>query len=156
MIVLGIDPGTQRVGYGVVKKSGGEFSFVSAGTFRVINRGAAALLEIGSEMKKIIKKFKPEALAIEKLYFSKNKKTALRVAEARGVLILAALESGIKIKEYGPNEVKTGIAGYGFADKRAVLKMVRLTLREPLLEMIDDASDALALAILGANDSRER
>lgn len=152
MIVLGIDPGTKRVGYGIIKKEGGELRFVSAGILKVGGGGPAALLEIKNGVSKLIRKFKPEVLAIEKLYFSKNQKTAMGVAEARGIIMLAALEDDLKIEEYSPNEVKAGIAGYGFADKRAVLKMVRLILGELNLKVIDDASDALALAILGASN----
>ncbi|MEK9179852.1 MAG: crossover junction endodeoxyribonuclease RuvC [Patescibacteria group bacterium] len=152
MIVLGIDPGTERAGYGVVEKAGSKIKLIAAGLLKVKSKGPEGLLEIKTASLKIIKKFHPEMMAIEKLFFAKNQKTALRVAEARGVLLTAAAESGLKIKEYGPNEVKAGITGYGFADKKAVLKMVRLMLKEPDLEVIDDASDALALAILGASD----
>ena len=91
-------------------------------------------------------------MAIEKLFFAKNTKTALAVAQARGVILLATKERGIRIKEYTPNEVKLGVTGYGFADKKAVLKMVRLILRKQNLKVIDDASDALALAILSTGD----
>jgi len=168
MTILGIDPGTSRVGYGVVKKQSGELRLVSAGILK-IKRGEPldagprpssaesprgkpeTLLEIKNGVSKLIHKFKPGVLAIEKLYFSKNQKTAMGVAEARGVIMLVALENGLKVEEYSPNEVKAGIAGYGFADKKAVLKMVRLILKEPGLKVIDDASDALALAIMAAN-----
>ena len=91
-------------------------------------------------------------LGIEKLFFAKNQKTAMAVAQARGAILLAAEEAGLTIKEYAPNEVKLGIAGYGFADKKAILKMVRLMLKKPDLAVIDDASDALALAIMACND----
>lgn len=97
-------------------------------------------------------KHKPDVLAIEKLYFAKNQKTALAVAQARGVILLAGKEHGLRIREYAPNEVKIGVTGYGAADKKAVLKMVRLILKRPDLSVIDDASDALALAILAANE----
>jgi crossover junction endodeoxyribonuclease RuvC len=152
MVILGIDPGTNRIGYGIVKKQSGGLRFVSAGILKVKSGGSTALLEIKNGVAGLVRKFKPEVLAVEKLFFSKNRKTAMGVAEARGVIILAALEVGLKVIEYSPNEVKAGVAGYGFADKRAVLKMVRLTLNEPGLKMIDDASDALALAILGASN----
>jgi crossover junction endodeoxyribonuclease RuvC len=91
-------------------------------------------------------------VAIEKLFFAKNQKTAIAVAQSRGVVLLATKEQGIRIKEYTPNEVKLGVTGYGFADKKAVLKMVRLILNKGDLKVIDDASDALALAIFAAGD----
>lgn len=152
MIIIGIDPGTTRVGYGLIKKDCGRTSLISAGILKV-KSGEKILFEIKNGLDKIIKKFKPDVMAIEKLYFVKNRKTAIRVAEARGVIILAALEGRLKIKEYNPNEIKSGITGYGFADKKAVLKMVKLILEEPRLNVVDDASDALALAILCASDN---
>jgi len=85
-----------------------------------------------------------------KLFFMKNQKTAMSVAEARGAIMLSAAESGLSVKEFSPNEVKAGITGYGLADKKAVLKMVRLILNQPSLNLIDDASDALAIAIVAS------
>jgi crossover junction endodeoxyribonuclease RuvC len=90
-------------------------------------------------------------MGIEKLYFAKNQKTAIAVAQARGVVLLSVGEHGIPVKEYTPNEVKSGITGYGFSDKKAVLKMVRLILGKHDLKIIDDASDALAIAIVAAS-----
>lgn len=159
MVILGIDPGTSRIGYGIIKKS-------AANKFKLLDAG---LLDIGAKagtnggkygrfwhvknaLDSLIKKFRPEVLSIEKLYFAKNQKTAISVAEMRGALILAALENGLRIEEYSPNEIKTGITGYGLADKKAVLKMVKLTLGEPDLDIIDDASDALAVAIMAASN----
>ena len=151
MIVLGIDPGTRRMGYGVIRFERGVSTMVEAGLVRVTSKNnIEALSEIRRGIETLIEKTHPDMLAIEKLYFSNNQKTALPVAEARGVVLATAHECGIDIREFSPNEVKLGIAGYGRADKIAVLKMVRLTLREPNLRVIDDASDALALAILGA------
>ena len=89
-------------------------------------------------------------MALEKLYVTRNQKTAMHVAEARGVIVLEALEHGLAIAEYTPSEIKAGVTGFGAADKTAVAKMVRLTLREPELRLIDDAMDALATAIMGA------
>lgn len=153
MIALGIDPGTRRIGYGVVKAEGGTITFIVAGILSIKSADdVGALVETKKEMDKLFKKYKPDAVAIEKLFFAKNQKTALAVAQARGVILLAAQESGTRIKEYAPNEVKLGVAGYGFADKKAMLKMVRLILGKQDLKVIDDASDALALAILSTGD----
>ena len=142
-VILGIDPGSKKVGYGLIKKTGGDLKLVDA---NLLNH-PKNLLEIKRQISFLIDKFKPQALAIEKLYFSKNQKTAFAVAEARGVIILAALEKNLAIWEFTPNEVKSAITGYGLADKKAVAKMVRLTLNEPDLKVIDDVSDALAIAI---------
>lgn len=151
MTILGIDPGTRRVGYGAITYDKKTFTLIDAGLLPVTSsNNIEALAEIRGELKKLIQKIRPDALAIEKLYFSKNQKTALAVSEARGVILATAHEEGLSIQEFNPNDVKLGVTGYGKADKKAVLKMVRLTLKEPLLQIIDDASDALALAIMGA------
>jgi len=151
MISLGIDPGTRRVGYGLVKKEGGNLSFLAAGILKIKSTDdEGALYEIKTGIEKLIKKYKPDVMGIEKLFFAKNQKTAIAVAQARGVIMVAATEKGVPIKEYAPNEVKSGVTGYGFADKKAVLKMVRLILGVHDLTVIDDASDALALAIIAS------
>lgn len=148
MIVLGIDPGTRRIGYGIVEK-GAPPGFRDAGILPI--EGAndrEALKEAKQRLDALIKKWKPGLISVEKLYFSKNRRTAMRVAEARGAILLAAAESGVPTVEYGPNEVKMGVAGYGLADKKAVAKMVGIILERRDLRLLDDAWDALALAIL--------
>src|SRR6202035_2115858 len=112
------------------------------------NDDSGALAEAKKEIDIIIKKYQPEIVVVEKLYFAKNQKTAIAVAQARGVILLAIQENGIELRECTPNEVKLGVTGYGGADKKAVLKMVKLILGKHDLDVIDDASDALALAIL--------
>ncbi|MGB7957455.1 MAG: crossover junction endodeoxyribonuclease RuvC [Minisyncoccia bacterium] len=154
MISLGIDPGSRRVGYGVVeKKKDNSLRFVAAGILKIEGTDdVAALAEIKKGITAIIKKYRPDTLGIEKLFFAKNQRTAMAVAQARGVLILAAAEAGVPIREYTPNEIKLGVTGYGLADKKAVLKMVRLLLGKNDLKVIDDASDALAGAIMALNE----
>jgi crossover junction endodeoxyribonuclease RuvC len=153
MIALGIDPGSRRIGYGVVDCDGGEVTFVAAGILTINSTDdISALEETKKGIDALIKKHRPDVMAIEKLFFAKNTKTALAVAQARGVILLATKERGVRIREYTPNEVKSGVTGYGFADKKAVLKMVRLILCKQDLKVIDDASDALALAILSTGD----
>jgi len=153
MISIGIDPGTRRVGYGVILQEQGEAIFVEAGIMPITSTDdIGALYETKKGLDKLIAKHKPDVLAVEKLFFAKNQKTALAVAQARGVILLAAKEHGVRIREYAPNEVKIGVTGYGAADKKAVLKMVRVILKQPGMTMIDDASDALALAILAAGE----
>ena len=152
MVVLGIDPGSRRVGYGLIKQpSGRRVEFLAAGLLSIkSSTEEGALLEIKSGLLKIIQKFSPEIMVVERLFFSRNQKTGIAVAQARGVIVLTAAERGLEIQEVSPNEVKSGVGGYGLADKRAVLKMVRLILGQPNLKLVDDASDALALAIFGA------
>jgi len=153
MITLGIDPGSRRIGYGVVTGDGPTVTFVTAGILTITSTDdISALEETKKGIDALIKKYRPDRMAIEKLFFAKNTKTALAVAQARGVILLATKERGVRIKEYTPNEVKLGVTGYGFADKKAVLKMVRLILNKQDLTVIDDASDALALAILSTGD----
>ena len=153
MIALGIDPGSRRIGYGVVECNGPATTYIAAGILEIkTTDDISALEETKKGIDALIKKHKPDVMAIEKLFFAKNTKTALAVAQARGVILLATKERGVRIKEYTPNEVKSGVAGYGFADKKAILKMVRLILNKQDLAVIDDASDALALAILSTCD----
>jgi crossover junction endodeoxyribonuclease RuvC len=156
MIVLGIDPGTQRIGYGLIEFSNGNFKFKKAGLFLIKSKDDPnILLETKKYIDQLIKKYKPDILGIEKLFFARNQKTAMSVAQTRGVILLSAKENNILIKEYAPNEVKSMIAGYGFADKKTVLKMVGLTLGIRDFKIIDDASDALAIAIITASGSFE-
>ena len=151
MITLGIDPGTRRIGYGLVRAEGSVLHFLAAGILTIKSReDLGALRETKQGVDALIRKWKPGVLAIEKLYFAKNKKTGLAVAHARGVIALSGLERGLEIREYAPNEVKANLTGYGFADKKAVLKMARLILCEPRLKIIDDASDALGIAIVAS------
>ena len=158
MTILGIDPGTTRAGYGIIQSGGGGPKLITAGILKVSPAGgtAAILEEIQAGIAALCAEHKPALIAIEKLYFSKNQKTAFAVAEARGVILLAARMAGIGIREYSPTEVKASITGYGGADKKAVLKMVKLILRAHDLKVIDDASDALAIAIVAAQDLRIR
>lgn len=149
MIILGIDPGTRRIGYGVVENSPARLKLIEAGLLKIESKDdLGATREIKKQIDATIKKFKPEVLSIERIFFMKNQKTGIKVAEARGIIISSALEKKLRIEEYNPNEIKTALTGYGLADKRSVLKMVKLILKEPGLKIIDDASDALALAII--------
>ena len=155
MISLGIDPGTRRIGYGAVRAEGSSVRFISAGILPITaTDDLSAFQEIKKGMDSLLQQYSPDVIAVEKLFFSKNQKTAMAVAEARGVILLAAKESGIPTKEYTPNEVKAGVTGYGLSDKKAVLKMVRLILGKPDLSVIDDASDALAIAIVASREPK--
>lgn len=152
MIILGIDPGTTRVGYGVIKKDKG-LHFVAAGTIGTdVKNPYLRLKTIEGGLRKIIKKYKPGLSAVEKLYFSKNQKTALSVAEAKGVIMLTLGKEKIPIKEFGPSEIKSVVTGSGRSDKKAVERVVALILKVPKIEGFDDASDALAIAIRASLD----
>lgn len=152
MIILGIDPGTRRIGYGIIKKEGSKFLCLAAGILPIKSKeDVPALRETKVSLTSLIRKFSPDVVSVEKIYFSKNQKTGIAVAQARGVILLAAAEKGILVKEYAPNAVKLAVTGYGHADKKAVWKMVRLSLNVPD-NLIDDASDALALALVAGND----
>lgn len=156
MTILGIDPGTTRAGYGVIQNIAGGPKFITAGILKVPKDGDKAdILEaIKKSVTALCAEHRPGIVAVEKLFFAKNRKTALDVAEARGVILMAAREAGTTIREYSPNEVKMAVTGYGSADKKAVLKMVRLILKTPDLKVIDDASDALAIALAAAQKFR--
>lgn len=148
MIILGIDPGTKRMGYGFVRNASGKNEFLAAGVLGgKARRDADNLSDLHAELVALIRQFQPEALSIEKLFFMQNRTTGLQVAEARGIALLCAAECGLEVMEFSPNEVKMGLTGYGHADKHAVEKMVRLVLRSPELKLLDDAWDALALAV---------
>jgi crossover junction endodeoxyribonuclease RuvC len=156
MIILGLDPGTTRAGYGLIQVEAGKTQLIGAGVLKVPEKGSKAdILEaIRNAIAKLCAEHAPKVIAIEKLFFAKNRKTALAVAEARGVMLMAAREAGADIREYSPNEVKMAVTGYGSADKKAVLKMVRLILKAPDLKVIDDASDALAIALTASQNLR--
>ena len=147
MRILGIDPGTNRIGYGLVEKKDGALKLVDCGLLEIPKKDNGKFLILANEIEKIIKKFKPDMASIEKIYFSKNQKTAIEVAQARGIIILLLLKNDIPFIEYGPSEIKQRITGYGLNDKKAVAKMVSKFLNVSTADMIDDVTDALAIAI---------
>jgi len=158
MIILGIDPGTKTTGYGVVEKGkrGSDLIGIAYGEIRM-RRGeplSACLKKIYDQLIEVIIKYAPNAIALEDIFYGKNVKSLIKLAQARGVIILAASHRNIPLYEYTPLEVKKAIVGYGRADKLQVQHMVRaiLSLKEspPL-----DASDALAIAICHSNVLKE-
>ncbi len=156
MIILGIDPGTATTGFGIVKKNRGNFELLDFGIIATSPKDTASkrLEKIFQEVSLILEKIKPDLVVVEKLYFFKNLKTAMPVAEARGVILLAIQQNKIKIIELTPLEVKMGMCGYGRAEKLQVQKMVKETLKLEKIPKPDDAADALALAICGALKAR--
>lgn len=149
MIILGIDPGTARLGFGIIKKRGEGFVCIKSGTiFPKAKKLPERLAEINKELALLIKKYKPGLVGVEKVYFSKNQKTALDVAHARGVVLLRAAENGIPCLEIAPTEVKLAIAGDGRASKKSVAKMAGHLLNIKAEGILDDTTDALAVAIV--------
>jgi crossover junction endodeoxyribonuclease RuvC len=156
-IVLGIDPGTATTGYGVVGETpAGDFVLVACGVIRTspTQPMPARLLEIYTDLRALIAELGPEELAIEKLFFGRNVTTALTVGQARGVALLAAAQSGLKIIEYTPAEVKQAITGYGSAEKRQIQEMVQRILELAELPRPDDAADAVAIALCHLQNTR--
>lgn len=149
MIILGIDPGTTSVGYALLEGGRGTCRVLSADLVRIKKTSPhERLAELASGIEKVITKWRPEALGIERLFFAKNQKTALAVAEARGVILLTASRRGLMVYEYTPLEIKKTVTGDGAADKEQLEKMVRLSLPETKeLGARDDVFDAIAAAL---------
>ena len=148
--VISIDPGYERVGIAVIEKIGGEkenllFSECFKTSAKLSHDKRLALL--GQEVRKIIRKYAPEDLAIEQLFFSENQKTALKVAEARGVLIYEAALQNIEVYEYTPLEVKIATTGYGRSSKEQVTAMVCKLIKIPEKVRLDDEFDAIAIGL---------
>ncbi|HKG19487.1 MAG TPA: crossover junction endodeoxyribonuclease RuvC [Candidatus Limnocylindrales bacterium] len=153
MIILGIDPGTAAIGYGIVERSGSRLRAVDYGclTTSADRSMPERLLEIHQLVDELIALHQPSIVAVERLFFSKNAQTAIAVGQARGVVLLAAAQHAKPVREATPNEVKSAIAGYGAADKEQVQRMVQLVLGMSELPRPDDAADALAIAVTIAN-----
>lgn len=158
MIILGIDPGYAIVGYGVIEYKNNKFKVIEYGaiTTDADMEMFSRFKYIHDELNKIIELYRPEFMAIEQLYFNSNQKTAINVAQARGVLVLSAMNYGIKIFEYTPLQVKQAVAGYGRADKNQVQQMVKLLLNLEKVPKPDDTADALAIAICHAHSYNPR
>lgn len=148
MIILGIDPGTARIGYSIMKKYDGEVELITYGCLELKNISQVERLKKISELiSKLIYKYGPETLAIEKLFFTKNVKTALAVSEARGVIINSANSLHLEVREFTPLEVKTVVTGYGKAEKYQVQRMVMNILKLQKIPKSDDAADAIAIGL---------
>jgi len=155
MVILGIDPGSNRIGYGIIKKDK-ILKFIGCGVIGTDKKKPnEQILENAQKLSELIKKYQPTLVGIEKIYFSKNVKTGISVAQSRGALILEISKYNLPIKEYSPSEVKLAVTGYGLADKKAVSKMVAIILgiNNDVFKGHDDAADALAVAITTANNS---
>ncbi|MFH1129469.1 MAG: crossover junction endodeoxyribonuclease RuvC [Patescibacteria group bacterium] len=159
MIIIGIDPGTATIGYGVIEESK-----VKSQKLKVIDYGcitttpdfstAERLEKLHSELEALIKKHKPDIVAVEDLFFFKNLKTAIKVSQARGVILLTIAQAKTRVAEYTPLQIKQAVASYGRADKNQVQKMVKVLLNLKEIPKPDDAADALAIAICCAHSQR--
>lgn len=156
MIILGIDPGIAIVGYGVIEAVRGNFRMIDYGVIRTPKEESkpARLCMIEEGLKQLIEKYKPDQISMEELFFSTNTKTAITVAEARGVLLLTATKYCGKLYEYTPMQVKQAVTGWGKADKLQVQQMVKMMLKLKNIPKPDDAADALAIAITHAQTAK--
>ncbi len=149
MIILGIDPGTATTGFGVIEHTGNRIRHIENGVIKTFPKDLQSdrLLIIKKAFVKILNKHKPDHLAIEKLFFSKNASSARYVYQSLGVMLMCAADKKIPITEYAPNEVKSAITGFGKADKKQMQEMVKVLLNLKEIPKPDDAADGLALAI---------
>ena len=154
--ILGIDPGYGRCGFAVIEGSGASYRCLIHGVFTT-SKGEALerrLLEISKDLEEVITSFRPEILVIEELFFAKSTTTALKVAEARGVITMIAARHNMEVVHVKPNEVKLAVTGYGSADKRQMQEMVKMAFKLNAIPKPDDAADALAVALTGATKAR--
>ena len=149
MLVLGIDPGYDRLGVALVKKDGGKEELVFSDCFLSSPKDTLGerLLSVGNELEKLIKEHKPDTVATEKLYFTVNQKTAMSVAEARGVISYLSAKHKIPLFEYTPPEIKLTVTGYGNANKKQVAEMIPRLIKISKGIKYDDEYDAIAIAL---------
>lgn len=156
MRVLGLDPGTATTGYGVVDAQGNRLSYVAHGAITTLagEHFATRLQVLYEAVGELITLHRPQAVSIEKLFFKQNVTTGITVAQARGVIALAAAQCALPIEEFSPTEAKLAITGYGKADKKQVQEMIRILLNMDCCPKPDDAADALGLAICALQTRR--
>ncbi|MFN2187328.1 MAG: crossover junction endodeoxyribonuclease RuvC [Candidatus Promineifilaceae bacterium] len=150
MRILGIDPGTARVGYGVIEEKDGQVVMVGCGVIKTApsdGTTAQRLQIIYKALNELLQEYQPESAAVEKLFFGRNITTAIKVGQARGVLLLALANAGLPVAEYSPPKIKEAVSGYGNATKQQVQFMVQSMLNLDELPRPDDAADGLAVAL---------
>jgi len=155
MRILGIDPGLATVGYGIIEYRGNSFTTLDYGAILTAAHTDfdKRLLSIHEQLSELITIFKPDAVAIEELFFNKNTKTAIAVAQARGAIVLTCAQYGVPYYEYTPLQVKQSVVGYGRADKNQVQQMTKILLNLNAVPKPDDTADALAIAICHAHSN---
>lgn len=156
MSTLGIDPGVARTGFGIVEENNKKLKLIDLGCITTSQKDSTAqrLKIISSEIRSLIKKYNPSDMAIEKIFFSSNSKTAIRVGEARGVILVTASQENLEVCEYSPLQVKQALTGYGKADKKQIEYMVKKLLSYDGVQLVDDAYDAAAIAICHINSRK--
>lgn len=156
MRIIGIDPGTGILGFGVIDVEGSRAQLVDAGVIRtpVKEDDAVRLQTIYEELTDIIVQTRPTIMSVEKLFFARNVTTAMTVAQARGVVLLCGMQAGLTLFEYTPMQIKQAVTGYGKADKKQMQEMVRVLLKLQEVPKPDDAADALAAALTHASTAR--
>ncbi|MDD4607269.1 MAG: crossover junction endodeoxyribonuclease RuvC [Patescibacteria group bacterium] len=149
MIILGIDPGLATLGYGLIEVDKSELKYLKHGTIETAKNEdhVQRLSQIYDQLSKIIKKYQPEKVAVEELFFCKNTKTALKVGQAVGVVYLCLAQNKLRLESYTPLQVKQAISGYGNANKKQMQDMVKIILKLKSIPQPDDAADGLALAL---------
>ena len=158
MRILGIDPGIAIVGFGFVEAEAGQMKMLNYGAITT-DAGlplATRLWQIGNDMEDLIGRCKPDAIAVEELFFNRNITTGIAVAHGRGVILYTAEKYGVPLFEYTPSQVKQAVVGYGKAGKKQVMEMTRRLLRLNDVPKPDDAADALALALCHARSTTSR
>ncbi len=156
MIIIGIDPGYAITGFGVIEYEGNHFKLIESGSIQT-KAGVplpTRIAKIYDDMTLLIEKYKPDAIAIEELFFNRNTTTAIGVAQGRGSVLIAAAKTSTPIYEYTPLQVKQGVTGYGRADKKQVQMMVKTVLGLEKVPKLDDTTDAIAIAICHAHSHR--
>ena len=158
MRILGIDPGVATIGFGLVEAERAQVHMLTYGAITTLAELPLSkrLYQIATDMEDLIGQTKPDAIAIEELFFNNNITTGIAVAHGRGVILYAAEKCGIPLHEYTPSQVKMAVVGYGKAEKRQVMDMTRRLLKLKSVPRPDDAADALALAICHARSATSR
>ena len=157
MVIMGIDPGYARVGWAVITSNNAQLTVNNYGCVETSKKqnSQERLVDVYKQISSLIKKYKPDVLAIEELFFTNNAKTAFKVGEARGVIILACAMQKIPVFSYTPMQVKLAVTGYGNADKGQVGRMIKAILKLKEIPKIDDTADAIAVALTHAFTNRK-
>ncbi len=153
MRILGIDPGTSLIGYGIIDAAGSSYAIVKFGEIRSVAGMPAPerAAHVYERLEILVKEFEPEVIAVEKLFFFKNAKTVMAVSEMRGVIMLFAAQKKIPLREFTPLQVKQAVTGYGRAEKKQVQSMIKMIFGLKQAPKPDDVADALAIAVCCAN-----
>ncbi len=156
MRILGIDPGLAATGFGVIEQNHSSFAVVDYGVINTLSRDPIGLRlkKIYDKITSLVKEFSPDVAAVEEIFFSANAKSAIQVAQTKGVIILACVNAGLKVFEYTPLQIKMAISGYGKAPKEQMQKMVKAILKLSSIPKSDHSADALAVAICYSNRAK--